>query len=472
MVEVVKRKLVKLPNNWEPRYDQMPLWTYMENGGTRAVEVAHRRWGKDDVALHLTSCKTQERIGNYWHMLPQYGQARKAVWDAINPRTGKKRIDEAFPRDMRRKTREQEMAIEFLNGSMWQLVGSDNYNSIVGSPPIGLVFSEYAIANPMAWAYLSPILAENGGYAIFIYTSRGNNHGRSMFLSAKKKMNVMSNGAVDPKGWFAQRLTAYQTPVFTPETLENERQNLIDNFGEAEGQALYEQEYECSFEGAVHGSYWAKQIRDARKEGRIGKVPWQPGFEVDTFWDLGVDDSMTIWFIQKIGLQYHIIDYYENTGYGLEHYAKIMRGQTTGFEHMGKYVYGNHFMPHDARAREMTSGEIALSRKQVAENLGIKPIHVVHRAKNMDIVIHVQIPAVRNILPMCVFDAKRCEQGLNALEAFRAEWDPEKRKLHDTYVHDWSSHGSTAFITFAMGAGKTVKKYKSVMEEMGLGAYN
>ena len=128
--------VIRLPaNNWKPRSDQMPIWSYLENGGVRGVQVAHRRWGKDDVGLHFTATQAVRFPGNYWHMLPEYAHARKVIWNAVNPRTGKRRIDEAFPLEIRTKTHEQEMLIEFKGGSIWQLVGSDNYNSFVGSPP-------------------------------------------------------------------------------------------------------------------------------------------------------------------------------------------------------------------------------------------------------------------------------------------------------------------------------------------------
>ena len=130
---------ISLPNNWQPRPDQMALWQYMFNGGRYAFEMAHRRWGKDDVALHWTACAAMQRVGNFWHMLPEYNQCRRAIWDAINPRTGKRRIDEAFPDEICETKRNQDMFIRFVNGSQWQLVGSDSYNSLVGYPPIGLV---------------------------------------------------------------------------------------------------------------------------------------------------------------------------------------------------------------------------------------------------------------------------------------------------------------------------------------------
>ncbi len=431
---------IDLPFNWDPRWDQRKLWSYLTGGGKRALEVAHRRWGKDDVGLHYTARASQQRIGTYWHMLPQYNQARKSIWEAVNPRTGKVRIDEAFPQEMRESTRHNDMFIRFINGSTWQLVGSDNFDSLVGSPPIGLVFSEYALANPMAWAFLSPILEENDGWAAFISTSRGNNHLKQLLAFARSE-----------PGWFAEVLTAEDTPVFSFEQLNRIRQEYRSTFGPDHGEALFQQEYLCSFEGAVHGSYFGRQMTEARKEGRITQVPHQRGHGVDTAWDLGVDDSMTIWFFQLVGKQIHVIDYYESSGYGLEHYAKVLQGKP--------YTYANHYMPHDAAARELSSGEIARSRKEVAESLGIKPITVVQRARNIEKIVHVQIPAARNMIPLCWFDEAKCSQGIAALEAYRTEYDEDKKKLGNKPVHDWSSHGASAFLTYAVGYGIPNKRH-------------
>src|SRR5210317_1292993 len=191
---------ISLPNNWTPRDYQGPLWDYLGSGGKRAACCWHRRSGKDDVMLHHNACAAFERKGNYWYMLPLYNQCRKAIWNAINPHTGKKRIDEAFPHEVREKTLDNEMFIEFKNGSTWQLMGSDNYDALVGSPPIGLTFSEYALSNPSAWGFLRPIMLENGGWAIFNSTPRGKNH--------FKKMIDMAESSED---WFAERLTVDQT---------------------------------------------------------------------------------------------------------------------------------------------------------------------------------------------------------------------------------------------------------------------
>ncbi len=404
----------------------------MERGLWNALIVAGAE-GKDDVALHWTCCAAMQRVGNYWHMLPKYEQARKVVWNALNPRTSRLRIDDAFPKEIRKNTKQQEMAIEFVNGSIWQLVGSDNFNQLVGSPPVGIVFSEWALANPLAWAYLSPVLEENKGWAIFIYTSRGNNHGRTMLMNAQAT-----------PGWFAEINPADNTPVFTSDQLTSIHSEYQKVFGLELGDALYLQEYLCSFEGAALGSYYGKQIASARKDGRITSVPHATGHEVHTAWDLGVDDSMSIWFFQVIGREFRFIDYYENTGYGLEHYAKVMKEKP--------YTYGNHYMPHDANVREMTGqGEIARSRREVAENIGIRPVIVVERAKSVDIIVKDHIPACRNIMSQCWWDEKKCAVGLAGLESYAAEYDEEKKVLSNRPAHTWASHPSDAWRTFAIG---------------------
>lgn len=248
-------------------------------------------------------------------------------------------------------------------------------------------------------------------------------------------------------GWFAQKLTAEDTPVFTEEQLQNIKREYVRIFGEELGNALFYQEYYCSWEGATIGAYYARQILEARKDKRITRVPYRPEIEVDTFWDLGVDDSMTIWFMQPIGQTYNFIDYYESSGYGLEHYAKVMKEKN--------YIYGNHYMPHDADIREMTSGEIAKSRVEVAEGLGIKPVEVVPRARNMDVIIQVHIPACRNVLSRCYFDEEKCSKGIMALENYQAEYDEEKKMLGSRPLHNWACHGSDAFRTFAVGYNLT-----------------
>jgi len=442
-------KTINMPHNWKPRADQWELWSYLDGGlmrgqkGMKAVEVAHRRFGKDAIALRFMSKAAFKNTGTYWFMLPEYAQARKTVWDAINPHTGRNILTEAFPYAVREDTRQNDMFIRLVGkekgeGSTVQLVGSDNFNAIVGSPPIGIVFNEYSLANPRAWAYLSPILEENGGWAIFIGTPRGNNHLKRVYDYAV---------AHKAEGWFAQILRADQTYVFTEKQLDRIREQFIGEWGETEGLMLFEQEYMCSFQGIVPGAYYAKQMGEARKQGRITKVPWVPSLEVYTFWDLGVDDSMSIWFLQVTGTQFRFIDYYENSGMGLAHYAKVLKDKP--------YVYGDHFMPHDASVREMTNDEIAKSRKEVAEGLGIRPILVVKRARDTTAVMS-GIEAARNLIPQCWFDDEKCWQGISGLEGYRADYDEEKKKLGNHPVKDWTSHPADAFRTFSVGYKRRV----------------
>src|SRR5262245_47972344 len=246
---------IRLPHNdWRPRGHQLGLWGYLEGGGTRASEVWHRRSGKDEVCLHWTAVAAHQRVASYWHMLPEYAQGRKAIWTAVNPHTGIRRIDEAFPHALRANTNDQEMFIRFRCGSTWQVVGSDRYDAAVGSPPAGIVFSEWALSNPAAWAYLAPILAENGGWAIFITTSRGRNHAKTLHDMARA--NAM---------WHAQTLTVDDTG-FPKHLVEAQREEYHAIFGQEAGDALIEQEYYCSFEAAVLGSYWGKELAKLERD--------------------------------------------------------------------------------------------------------------------------------------------------------------------------------------------------------------
>lgn len=415
--------VIQLPNNWRPRGYQMPFWTAMERGCKRAIPIWHRRAGKDDVVLHWTATAAHQRRGVYWHMLPQANQARKAVWDAINPHTGLKRIDEAFPHALRASTRKQDMAIEFRCGSMWQLVGSDNFNSLVGSPPIGIVFSEWALADPSAWAYLSPILEENGGWAAFITTPRGKNHAYRM----------LKNAQANPQEWFSEVLTIDSTGILSPERYEAIRKERVAEFGDVFGEAMCEQEYRCSFDAAVLGAYYSKEMSDAEREGRIGDVMADPSLPVHVAWDLGVKDSTALWFFQVLAGGVNVIDYYENTGVGAEHYVEVLKERD--------YPYGFDWMPHDAKVKEWGSGR---TRVETLERLKRKP-RLVPDHSLMD-----GINAARQTIKQCRFDAERCERGLDALRNYHADYNEETRTLAKIPVHDWSSHGADAFRYMAM----------------------
>lgn len=414
-----------LPNNWWPRWYQEDLWRYLENGGKRGVVVCHRRWGKDDIALHWTCTAAHQRVASYWHMLPEYEQARKAIWTAVNPHTGKRRIDEAFPIELRKKTNEQGMFIEFLNGSTWQVIGSDNYNSLVGAPPAGLVVSEWALADPAAWAYLSPILMENGGWALFLYTSRGKNHGFDLYRSALRRQG---------EGWFVTRQTVTETGVFNEAALEEAKQDLIALYGEDDGEALFQQEYFCSFEAAVIGSYYGRLIANLEQAGRITRVAHDPSLPVSTGWDLGVDDATAVWFVQVAGREVRVIDHLETRGRALTEIAREVARRP--------YVYRDHYMPHDISTREMTT---AKTRRETIEGLlpgTIRP--------GSQLPVQDGINAVRNLLPRCVFDAEKCEKGLAALREYKVEFDNKTKTPRKTPLHNWASHSADGFRELAV----------------------
>jgi hypothetical protein len=403
----------------------MALWRYLQEGGLRADVAAHRRWGKDEVALHWTATQAVARPGIYWHLLPEASQGRKAIWDAVNPHTGRRRIDEAFPPEMRARTLAGEMQIELVNGSRWQVLGSDNYDSLMGSPPLGVVFSEWALAKPDSWTYIRPILAENGGWALFLWTPRGRNHATRSFDSR----------AADP-AWFALKSPATETGVFTKAQLARERAELIAETGSREeGEARFASEYLVDFDAAAPGAYYAGLLGEAERGGRIGRVPHDPGLKVDTAWDLGIDDYTAIWFFQQAGREVRAIDYYEVGGEGL---SSIVREAIAA----KPYVYGTHHLPHDVMVREL--GAQGRSRLETLDGLGVRPVSVGVATDPEE-----RVNAARLMIPVTWFDAERCGPGLERLRAYRKRWSRATRSYAGP-LHDQASHGADAFGEFAL----------------------
>lgn len=411
------REKITIPFGYEPRDYQRRLLEAIDSGKTRAVVVWHRRSGKDKTCLNIIIKKMYERVGTYYYIFPTYNQGRKILWDGID-RSGKPFLDH-FPKRLVVSKNDTEMKIKLENGSIFQIVGSDNIDSIVGTNPIGVVFSEYSLQNPAAWSFIRPILAENEGWAIFVFTPRGENHGYDIFKLAQSEST-----------WFCEVLTVHDTKAIDAKILAQERQEIVKLDG---NDALYQQEYECNFQVPLAGAYYVEQIMQAYKDGRITGVPYEDRALVDTWWDLGINDMMAIWFTQTVGAEIRVLDYVQDSGKGLPHYVSIL--QQKG------YVYGRHTAPHDIEVRELTTG---VSRRETARNLGID----YRVAPKLPIIEG--ILACRSIMRRCWFDAKKCEVGLNALKNYRKEYDEKRKTYSDHPLHDWTSNGADAFRTLGV----------------------
>ena len=359
-----------------------------------------------------------QRKGTYYYFFPTSAQGKKVIWDGIG-KEGFRFLDH-IPKEIRRGQDETEMRVELVNGSAIQVIGTDNIDRVMGTNPAGCVFAEYSLQDPRAWEYIRPILRENDGWAIFNFLPRGKNHAYQLHQHAK----------ANPEEWFAETLTVDDTGQAHLAAAE-----LKDGMSEE----MVNQEYYCSFEGVQFGAYYGKQLQQAENDKRIGNVPYETELGVETWWDLGIGDSTAIWFTQSIGREIRVIDYYEASGEGFPHYAKVLQSKP--------YVYSQHHAPHDIEVRELGSGR---SRKEVAANLGI----VFQVVPNIP--IEDGIEAGRSILSRCWFDKVKCERGLNALASYHKDWDDKLKTWRSQPKHDWASHGADAFRYLAVGH-KTAK---------------
>jgi len=377
-----------------------------------------------------------------FHILPTYSQAKKVIWDSST--NDGKRILDYIPKEIIEAKNGQEMKIRFTNGSMYQLIGSDNIDSLVGSNPKIIIFSEYAIQSPAAWAYLNPILEVNKGYAIFISTPRGKNHFYDLVTKAK----------TNPK-WFCEVLSVKDTGVLSEEDLKSIQED--NGFSDEHMQ----QEYYCSFNRGIEGSYYGRIIEKSREEERICNVPYNPRSPVHTAFDLGYGDSTSITFWQEVGGELRIIDFYENHGENLAHYVKKLQEKP--------YVYGTHYFPHDGGSGSLQTGR---TMQDIAWELGIKTT-VLEREKD----VQVGIEAVRTMLSMCYIDQTKCAYLIKCLENYHKKYNEKTQSYSETPYHDWTSHAAdsvrmmaNARIQFGRGPGSmTPDKLNQLKSNAGFG---
>lgn len=434
---MINKQEIIIPHNYKPRPYQMGLWDAMINDKKkRAIYVWHRRAGKDLLALNRILYSAMfEAVGTYWHIFPSYAQGAKSVWQETNSE-GRKYID-YIPQELIAKKNEKELKITLKNGSIYQIVGSDNPDSLRGAGIKGAVFSEYAEQDPRAWGTIQPMLLENNGWAMFNFTPKGQNHAYELFKMAQKM----------PEVWHSEIKTAEETGVFTQEQLEQVKAEIL-----SEGKTLdfFNQEFLCSFNNPIEGAYYSKIIDDIDKQGRIGNYPYNPALPVYTFWDLGVGDATTIWFAQFIGDEVRIIDYIEDNNRGMNTYIKEAKDKP--------YIYEQHYAPHDIQIREFTNGK---SRLETALELGLR-FMIAPKLSIED-----GIDAVRAILPKCFFNEATTRRGLLTIKNYKKEFDNKNNTFKLQPKHDWASHGADAFrylaVSYRENIGQTKQRWDTAI---------
>lgn len=404
-----------------------PLLTDWRNATVRrAIMVWHRRAGKDMTALNFVEAAMRHRSGVYYHFLPTYTQAKKIIWDGKD-KEGRPFLANFNSQFFDGDPHQTELKIKYRptpqapHGSIYQLIGGDQIDTIVGTNPVGVIFSEYPLMSPRAWDLVRPILRENGGWAIFIFTPRGKNHAFDLW-----------DGVKDDPEWFRSLLTIKNTrrdaegedgsPVMTDADVQSEIRAGMSR-------ELANQEFYCSFEGALEGAYYADQMLDAETEHRIDSVPWIKGLPVDTAWDLGLDDETAIWFTQTVSsTKLHVIDYVESDNTSL----------TKWLEYLSRlpYFYGRHYAPFDMEVRNYETGQ---TRTQFAATKGVY-FEVMPKLAVED-----GVDAARRLFPYCWFDKEKCHAGLSALRSYHRARDEKLGTFKPTPVHDWASHGADAW---------------------------
>ena len=420
--------IIRMPSQgWKPLWFQLNLWKYMETTkNARAVVVWPRRHGKDHTGINFMSTESQKRVGLYWIVYPFLNQGRRIAWQGIDER-GLRFID-AFPKDLIQSSSNNDMRLTLKNGSVFQIMGADKPDTLVGSNPVGVIFSEWSLMDPQAWKLISPILAQNGGWAMFIYTPRGENHGWDLLQEAKE----------DPD-WYWEHKTAKEMKWLNPDQLRRLKKDLKDD-------ALFQQEAFCSFSTPIQGAYYASQMKYLAKEGRLSNEEciYQQTMPVHTAWDLGYDDATTVIFFHVIHGEPWIIDYHEESGEGLGHYVKMLQ--------MKGYIYGKHYFPWDVKVHDLSTGK---TRQQTLREMGMSNIVPVKK-----ITVEDGIEAGRNLLMRCWLHPQNSKRLITALKSYTKKWDEQTQTFKKGPEHNWASHGADAFRTMAVGLNIKPKNRK------------
>jgi len=393
------KTIIYKPRKWSKQFH--------ESDKRYKVLVIHRRAGKTYASVnHLIRDAMRKEKSRYAYIAPTYKQAKDIAWDMLK----------ASSVDIDGVTfNESELRVDFMNGSRIRLYGADNPDALRGISLDGVVFDEYSQQPGNIFTeIIRPALADRKGYAIWIGTPKGMNDFYDLY----------NEHQTNPK-WLTMLLTVDDTGVLDKDELED-AQDVMDP-------DEFSQEFYCSFEASLKGSYYSNQLEKARHDNRITRIPYDSNLPVFTFWDLGISDSMTIWFMQMVGQEYRFIDYYENEGESLQHYIQVLQQKD--------YIYDSHYAPHDIEVRELTTG---VTRWETAQKLGIT-FKIVPRTPSLAD----GIQATRAIFHKCWFDKDKCFKGINALMSYKKRWNEKMQIFSDTPEHNWASHGADAFRQFA-----------------------
>jgi phage terminase large subunit len=399
---------VELVSPYEVRDQFRPLHTR----STRwFIGVAHRRAGKtvadiNELIMGATKCRLPNP--RFAYVAPQLNQSKDIAGTYL------KEYTDFIPG---RRINESELWVELPGGARIRIYGADNPDRLRGIYLDGVVLDEFGDMDPTIWTQvIRPALSDRKGWACFIGTPKGKNTFYKLWLEAE-----------DSEDWTRLILKASETKLLDAKELADARKMMSDD--------EYAQEYECSFDAAVRGAYYGKDLTKAEEDGRYTSVPYDPRLRVHTAWDLGMADSTVIWFFQALGRETRVIDVLKGEGVGLDWYAKRLQERD--------YLWGTHYLPHDVEVREMGTGK---SRKEMLEALGIRNITVCP-----NIPVEDGIQAVRMLLPTCWFDKAKTKEGFEALKMYRREWDDKRQEFKAHPLHDWTSHFADAFRYFAVG---------------------
>jgi len=392
---------------------------YHERTERWACLVAHRRAGKTVSCiadLCLAALQTSKANARFAYITPLFTQAKDVAWQYVRD----------FLADVPGvKFNESELRVDLPNGARLRLYGAENYDRMRGIYLDGVVLDEFADMSPQAWSeVIRPALSDRIGWCTFIGTPKGENTFFEIWQDAQ-----------DDDDWFTLMLKANETGIIDKEELNAARRAMTND--------QYRQEYLCSFQAAIVGAYYGTLMEEAKEDGRVTSVPKEGCLDVHTAWDLGIGDSTAIFFYQTVGKEIRVIDYYEASGVGLDHYAGVLKEKG--------YNYGAHYLPHDVQVRELGSGK---SREETLKDLGIKAT-VVKKLSIED-----GINAVRRILPRCWFDEAKCALGIKALRQYRTEFDEKRKVFKLRPLHDWSSHAADSFRYLAVSIDEGKKAVK------------